>query len=291
MRADVVEQLVARHRVAVALDPRDRPERGPRQPGVDGHLVGERVGQIDDAHDSCATLHRARRRWPKRARELIARAQLELPEHMREMAFHGSHRYEQGLGDLAIGETFGGELGDAPLARRQRLDTGQHDPPRLAPVARSSVSARAASAAAPARWAMSSARPRISRASRAAVAPDVAPSSVSERASSRARRRARAVDRLPQQLVRPAAEASDAERDAERSRRAERAGERQLLGCEPVRRVPLAERQWASAAAERHGMQVGGGGRASRKLAGPEEVGERLVPPTLSEPQPPAGEP
>src|SRR5262249_12092742 len=47
--ADVVDQVVLAHRVAVVGDARDRTELGLRDARIDGHLVEEMVVEVDDA--------------------------------------------------------------------------------------------------------------------------------------------------------------------------------------------------------------------------------------------------
>src|SRR4051812_21257962 len=54
MRADVVQQMHLRHRVAVGLDVRDRAERRLWKTRIHGHLVVEVVGEIDDARHGCS---------------------------------------------------------------------------------------------------------------------------------------------------------------------------------------------------------------------------------------------
>src|SRR5215469_506650 len=61
-----------------------------------------------------------------RVGELSAGLDLELPVGAAEVHFHRLDRDEEGLGDLLVGHAFGGHPGDPALARRQRLDAGQH---------------------------------------------------------------------------------------------------------------------------------------------------------------------
>src|SRR5215218_5636383 len=66
----------------------------------------------------------------ERRRELVARRQAQLAEDAREVALDGARGHEQRLRDLAVGEALARELGDAPLARGQRLEAGQRHPAR-----------------------------------------------------------------------------------------------------------------------------------------------------------------
>ena len=47
-----------------------------------------------------------------------------------EVPFDGPGGDEQVLGDVAVGQAGGGELGDAALAGRQRLEPAEDGPPR-----------------------------------------------------------------------------------------------------------------------------------------------------------------
>jgi hypothetical protein len=50
---------------------------------------------------------------------------------VRQVALDGAVGHEQGLGDLAVGESFGRQLGDATLAGGESFETGEQHTPRL----------------------------------------------------------------------------------------------------------------------------------------------------------------
>src|SRR5262245_45905879 len=65
----------------------------------------------------------------ERSGELIARVELEFAEDAGEVTLDGAVGDEQNLCDLPVGEVLAGELGDPTLARCERLEPGQDDPP------------------------------------------------------------------------------------------------------------------------------------------------------------------
>ena len=78
--------------------------------------------------------YRGRWRWPLRrgcedAGQLLARGDGELLVGVGEMPFDGPGGHEQVLGDFAVGQAGGGELGDAALAGRQRVEPAEDEPP------------------------------------------------------------------------------------------------------------------------------------------------------------------
>src|SRR4051812_25292612 len=58
----------------------------------------------------------------QRIRELAPRADAELRVDLAQLVLDRAHAEKQRLGDVAIGQSAGGHLGDAALARRERLD-------------------------------------------------------------------------------------------------------------------------------------------------------------------------
>src|SRR6266540_1914548 len=72
-------------------------------------------------------------RFGERGRELRAGADRELAVDAREVNFDRSLSDEKRLRDLAVGGAFGRHLGDAPLARRERGDAAEGNPPRTRP--------------------------------------------------------------------------------------------------------------------------------------------------------------
>src|SRR5829696_8265289 len=66
----------------------------------------------------------------ERGREFVSRAELQFVEDTREVTLHRPRRDEERLGDLAVGESLAGELGDAALAGCERVEPGEHDPAR-----------------------------------------------------------------------------------------------------------------------------------------------------------------
>jgi hypothetical protein len=66
------------------------------------------------------------------ARQLVAGRDLELLEDVSEVGLDGSLGDEEALCDLAVGRALGREPGDAELAGRQGLDTGEDGPARTA---------------------------------------------------------------------------------------------------------------------------------------------------------------
>src|SRR5882672_2791643 len=73
---------------------------------------------------------RAPDRRPQRCRELGASLEVELAEHVGEVAFDGTGGDEQVLGDLTVGQPFGGKLGDAALAGGESLQPAELHPSR-----------------------------------------------------------------------------------------------------------------------------------------------------------------
>jgi len=60
---------------------------------------------------------------------MLAGGDGELLVGVREVPFDGPGGDEQVLGDLAVGQTGGGELGGAALAGRQRVESAEDEPP------------------------------------------------------------------------------------------------------------------------------------------------------------------
>src|SRR6266498_3357920 len=88
-------------------------------------------------------------RFGERGRELRARTDRELAVDARQVNLDRPLGDEERLGDLSVGEPFCRQLGDAPLARRERVDAAEGETPGRAPVASSSRSARATISVAP----------------------------------------------------------------------------------------------------------------------------------------------
>lgn len=187
--------------------------------------------------------------------ELLAGGDGEFLVGVGEVPFDGAGGDEQVLGDVAVGQAGGGELGDAALAGCQRVEPAQDEPPGSSPAVMSSVRARSVSASAPQRWARSSACRRISRLSarcpaRSRAAPRWAMARACySRASEPSSTRTASMPRFPPS-ARPAA------RRATRSR----AGRGM-----PGRARPPRSRACRTRSAERRGLlrSVGGGGRCA----------------------------
>jgi hypothetical protein len=63
-----------------------------------------------------------RKASPKRGGQLVSRVEAKLTEDAREVTLDRAGGNEEGLGDLAVGETLAGELGNATLAGGQRVE-------------------------------------------------------------------------------------------------------------------------------------------------------------------------
>src|SRR5919197_2279335 len=79
-----------------------------------------------ESRRTAATLVRAL----QHPRQLLARADAELPVDVLEMALDRLLGHEEGLRDLAVRKSLGGERGDAALADRERVGAGEDEPAR-----------------------------------------------------------------------------------------------------------------------------------------------------------------
>ena len=193
------------------------------------------------------------------ARELAPRVELQLAEDAREVALDRACGDEQRLCDLAVGEALAGELGDAALAGRQRVEPREHDPARartggaelgLRLLARAAVRPRGGrrralrgEALAPRCGGCAAEAGRRGRRGHARSSRLASPRSNASIAS-----RSRDSPRSP-----PATTAGRTLRHAERARSAECPGELELLVCEASCRLAVAEREMGDAACDRQG--------------------------------------
>ena len=166
---------------------------------------------------------------------------------------------EQGLRDLAIRQVLARELGDAALARRERLDAAEDDAPRPgAGRPQLGLGARSKRSGARAMRRVERLAQQLARlAAAVAAAQERTEIGQRPRAVEHCAARSERVDRLPQQGLAgiPAGDdAGRALRDAERARRAERASELELLLGQALRVIGSSpSASCASAASDRHG--------------------------------------
>jgi len=98
------------------LDLRDRSSHraNPRQTPPDFCVLPRGELRADRIRESCES-----------GRQFCAGLDVELVEHMGEMALDRAGGDKQGLGDLAVRQPFGGQLGDATLAGGECFEPGK----------------------------------------------------------------------------------------------------------------------------------------------------------------------
>jgi hypothetical protein len=173
---------------------------------------------------------------------------LQLAEDAREVTLDRACGDEEGLGDLAVGEALGGELGDAALAGRQRIEPSQNDPTRArtgGPELGLGVLGEGSGAGAV--GSVESLAEELPRFGAAIAAPEqgaeVCEGARSLQAGVAALERGDGLAKQGRSTVTAGHDAGGTHRHAERARGAERAGELNLLLCKASRRFVIAERE------------------------------------------------